>query len=361
MSVRTTGAAALIATGLMLTASGAQAQFRIEFNGYCERLQSQYLSALRQGGDGPSGATMVQMDSLSRQLAAAQVAAQRNNCNGGFIFGPPPSRACPAIRADINRLSRELSQLRGGNNFGLFGFYSPQQEAARLRDVLAESGCAVPDSYGGTRTLCVRICDGYYFPINAQANSTRFQTDAMACQSMYAEGGQAELFVQPGGADIQDATSIATGKRYGDLSNALLYREAYVPACATQLKTGIAALVSRYLALLPRKRAAIIAALKRPMPPVPKGRPPASEDPETLTNLDGRFRIAPVMAEAVPLVADAASKAVRMVGAAYYADLFNLEKVRQQQDLRPSISLIGSAAAAETPAVIQPGPAPAQP
>jgi hypothetical protein len=207
------------------------------------------------------------------------------------------------------------------------------------------------------------MCDGYYFPINAQANSSRFQADAMACQSMYAEGGQAELFVQPGGGDIENATSIATGKRYGDLPNALLYREAYVPACATQLKTGIAALVARYLALLPRKKAAMIAALKRPMPPVPQGRPPASEDPETLANLDGRFRIAPVMAEAAPLVADLAPKAVRMVGAAYYADLFDLAKVRQQQDLRPSISLIGSAAAAETPAVGQPaaGPATAQP
>jgi hypothetical protein len=358
VSARTTGAAALIVAGVMLTASGAQAQFRVEFNGYCERLQSQYLSALRQSGDGPSGASMVQMDSLSQQLAAAQVAAQRNNCNGGFFFGPPPSRACPAIRSDISRISRELSQLRGNNGFGFFGLYSPQQEAERLRDVLADSGCSVPDSYGGTRTLCVRICDGYYFPINAQANSTRFQTDAVACQSMYAEGGQAELFVQPGGGDIGNATSIATGKRYGDLPNALLYRETYVPACATQLQTGIAALVSRYLALVPKKKVALVAALKRPVPPVPQARPPAAEDPETLANLEGHFRIAPVMAEAAPLVAEVAPKTVRMVGAAYYADLFDLAKVRQQQELRPSISLVGSAAAAEPP--VQPAPGPAQ-
>ena len=359
VSARTTGRAALIAAGLMLMASGAEAQFRMEFNGYCERLQSQYLSALRQSGDGPSGASLVQMDSLGRQLAAAPLAAQRNNCNGGFFFGGRQSPACPAIRADIARISREISQFRGSNGYGFFGLYSPQQEVARLRDVLAESGCSVPNGYGGTRTLCVRACDGYYFPINAQANSSRFQTDAIACQSMYAEGGQAELFVQPGGAEIENATSITTGRRYGDLPNALLYRDTYVQACATQLKTGIAALVSRYLALLPRKKAAMIAAFKRPLPPVPQGRPPASEDPETLANLDGRFVIAPVVAEAARLVAEVPPKAVRMVGAAYYAELFDLAKVRREQGLRPSISLIGSAAAAETPPVQQPAPAPA--
>lgn len=347
MSARATiAAAALLAAGLALAAPPAHAQFRMEFNGYCDRLQAQYLSAVRQAGTGPSGAAMVQMDALSQRLAQAQVAAQQNNCNGGFIFGPAPNRICPAIRADIARMSRELSQLRGNAGFGFFSFGSPQAEADRLRGMLTDGGCTVPDSYAGTRTLCVRICDGYYFPINAMANATRYQVDAIACQSMYG-AGEAELYVQTPGAEIEDAVSLASGRRYGDLPNALMYRETYVPACAVQLKTGIAALVSRYLALVPKKKAAVVAALRRPLPPVPMARRSASEDPETLANLAGGFRIAPVVAEASRLVADAPPASVRMVGAAYYAELFDLAKIRREQELRPSISLIGSAAAAE--------------
>jgi hypothetical protein len=346
-------AAALAA--LFATAPGAEAQFRMEFS-YCDRLQSQYLSAAQQASGGGGGQRMLQIDQLSRQLAAAQIAAQRNNCGGGafFFMGPAAGRACPAINAEIYRLSRQLSQLRGPS-YGLFG-YSPEQEAMRLRDVLAESGCGVPMATG-TRALCVRLCDGYYFPIDAQANSTRFQTDAVACQSMYAEGGQAELFVQPSGADIADATSLVSGRRYGDLPTALHYRDTYEPACAAQLKTGIAALVARYRALLPtRNRPAAVSQIRR-FVPVPQARPPASEDPETLANAAGGFRIEPVTPGSAAVVADAAPRTVRMVGAAYYAELFDLAKVRQQQALRPSLSLIGSAVAAEAPAAASPQPA----
>lgn len=355
---RMTGAGWIAAVLVALCAAvpEAEAQFRMEFS-YCDRLQSQYLSAAQQANSGAGGQRMLQIDQLSRQLAAAQMAAQRNNCGGGafFFLGPPPGRACPAINGEIYRLSRQLSQLRGPS-YGLFG-YSPEQEAMRLRDVLAESGCEVPA--GGFRALCVRACDGYYFPIDAQANSSRFQTDAVACQSMYAEDGQAELFVQPSGADIADATSLTSGKRYGDLPNAFLYRDSYVPACAIQLKTGIAALVARYRSLLPTRNRPAAVSLMRRLVPVPQARPPASEDPETLANAAGGFRIEPVAPGSAAVVADAAPRTVRMVGAAYYAELFDLAKVRQQQALRPSLSLIGSATAAEAPAttLVTPGPA----
>ncbi len=331
------GFAALVAAG-----PTARAQYRLQFS-YCDRLQAQYLGALQQAGSaGVSGRQMVQMDQIRTQLAQAQLAARRYGCTGGFLFfGPRASPQCPAIMSQVNQLSRQLSQLRG-NNFFFFGT-SPEAEVARLRDALANNGCGVPVA-GGTRTLCVRVCDGYYFPIEFNAASSRFDTDAAACQSMYAQDGQAELFVQPNNDDVANATSLS-GQRYGDQPYAFAYRQSYAPSCAAELHTGLSALAQRYFSALPQRRK--VAAVPRKPPPMPQVRRPFSEDPETLANAAGHFTVKPVAAAVA--VADAPVKPVRMVGPAYYADMFDLSKVRQKQELlRPSFSIVGPAAAAES-------------
>ncbi len=346
------GFAALVATEPV-----AHAQYRLQFN-YCDRLQAQYLGALqRVGGAGMSGQQMVQISQLSQQLAQAQLDARRYNCTGGFLFfGPRPSPQCPAIMGQVNRLSRQLSQLRG-NDFYFFGT-SPEAEVARLRDALASNGCGVPVA-GGTRTLCVRLCDGYYFPIEFDASSSRFDTDAAACQSMYAQDGQAELFVQANNDDVANATSLS-GQRYADQPYAFFYRQNYVPACTAQLHAGMSALARRYFALLPSRRK--IAALPRKPVPSPQMRRPYLEDPETLANAAGRFTVKPVAP--VVALADAPAKHVRMVGPAYYADMFDLSKVRKKQEsLRSTFSIVTPAAAEEKanaePAVVTPAADPA--
>ncbi len=342
--LRLTGLMAATLAALVATGPVAEAQYRLEFS-YCDRVQAEYLGALqRAGSTGVSGKQMVQMDQIGRQLAQAQQAAQRYGCNGGgfLFFGPRPSPQCPAIMAQVNRLSRQLSQLRGTNDFFSFFGNSPQAEVARLRDELATNGCGVPTA-GGTRTLCVRTCDGYYFPIEFSAPSSRFDTDAAACQSMYAADGQAELFVQSNSDEVANATSLS-GQRYGDQPYAFAYRQAYAPACAAQLHVGLSALAKRYLSLVPPRRKIAAAPLKPP--PIPQLRRPFTEDPETVANAAGHFTVKPV-APAVAL-ADAPAKHVRMVGPAYYADMFDMSKERRKQEaLRPSFSIVGPAAAAE--------------
>jgi hypothetical protein len=344
--LRLTGLIAATFAALVATGPVAEAQYRLEFN-YCDRLQAQYLGALRQAGNaGMTGRQMVQMDQIGRQLAQAQQAAQRYGCNGGgfLFFGPRPSPQCPAILAQVNRLSRQLAQMRGNNDFFFFGS-SPQAEAARLRDALTNNGCDIPTA-GGTRTLCVRTCDGYYFPIEFNASSSRFETDAAACQSMYAADGQAELFVQANSDDVANASSLATGQRYGDQPYAFAYRQAYAPACAAQLHVGLSALKQRYLSLLPPRRKVALAP-RKPLP-IPQLRRPFTEDPETLANAAGHFTVKPVAPAVAVAVADAPAKSVRMVGPSYYADMFDLSKERRKQEaLRPSFSIIGPAAAAE--------------
>lgn len=86
-----------------------------------------------------------------------------------------------------------------------------------------------PKVAGTYRTMCVRLCDGYYFPISFSATRDRLARDAKTCESSC--GGQARLFVYRNpGADVEDMVDLR-GQPYQQLSTAFLYRTEYVPAC----------------------------------------------------------------------------------------------------------------------------------
>lgn len=80
------------------------------------------------------------------------------------------------------------------------------------------------------RTVCVRLCDGYYFPISNSSSRNRFHSDAEQCQSRCR--GDVQLYYMPRGAsDISQARDIS-GKPYKRLDTAFLYRKKYVANCA---------------------------------------------------------------------------------------------------------------------------------
>ena len=86
----------------------------------------------------------------------------------------------------------------------------------------------VPD--GGTyRTLCVRMCDGFYFPISYTTSSAAFARDAEACTA--ACGGDARLFYYPNpGGDIEDMVDLM-GRVYASYPTAFRYRKTLVKGC----------------------------------------------------------------------------------------------------------------------------------
>jgi hypothetical protein len=81
----------------------------------------------------------------------------------------------------------------------------------------------------GYRTMCVRLCDGYYWPISFSATSSGLRGDAARCENSC--GTPARMFYQrsPGG-DAKYMVDLS-GKRYADLENAFRYREEYVENC----------------------------------------------------------------------------------------------------------------------------------
>jgi hypothetical protein len=91
-----------------------------------------------------------------------------------------------------------------------------------------DDGSAHKDSKGAYRTVCVRTCDGFFWPVSFQAKRSQFQKDARACQSSC--GGEATLFHYPNQGEIADAVDNA-GRPYGRLPAAFLYRKKLVAGC----------------------------------------------------------------------------------------------------------------------------------
>jgi hypothetical protein len=81
------------------------------------------------------------------------------------------------------------------------------------------------------RTLCVRLCDGYYFPVSFSTLPNHFERDAQACQSHCA--AKAELFYHqnPGGA-VEQMVSFGTQQPYTSLKTAFRYRKEFVNGCS---------------------------------------------------------------------------------------------------------------------------------
>ena len=84
-------------------------------------------------------------------------------------------------------------------------------------------------SYGRYRTLCVRSCDGYYWPVSFSTTRSGIARDANQCESSCQ--APAKLFYHRNpGADVQHMVDLQ-GKPYVQMENAFRYREEYVPNC----------------------------------------------------------------------------------------------------------------------------------
>ena len=84
--------------------------------------------------------------------------------------------------------------------------------------------------FGGSyRTVCVRLCDGYYWPLSRSVSRDRFAEDARRCQSSCA--GEAKLFYQHRSATDPASLIDLEGRSYDKLKNAFLYRRTLVNGC----------------------------------------------------------------------------------------------------------------------------------
>ena len=164
------------------------------------RLRSQ-IAGLERGGTDNGG-----------QRRALIIALAQNNC------GPQYTAAVQAAR-------RAAEPAKPKNFFeAIFGTQQPQsEETSPDLDLMP---LETPKTYS-SRTVCVRTCDGYFFPMASATNSSRYAQDEQLCKRL-CPGSDAQLFTYSG--DIKSAVSIS-GQSYMSLPNALRYRKELVPSC----------------------------------------------------------------------------------------------------------------------------------
>jgi len=121
---------------------------------------------------------------------------------------------------------RTAARAPGGFFDQLFNRDSGEAEPAPSGDL------ANPEAQSGSfRTVCVRTCDGYYFPVSYATSSGRFGQDEKTCQRMCPAAEVMLFSYRTSGEDITQATSI-NGQPYTALPNALKYRTEFNPSCS---------------------------------------------------------------------------------------------------------------------------------
>ena len=91
---------------------------------------------------------------------------------------------------------------------------------------------APASAHGGQsyQTMCVRTCDGYYWPLRYPAHRGDFKDDGASCQSEC--GSDARLYIRSGpGEDAQSMRDL-DGNSYGASATAFAYRKGLVNGCA---------------------------------------------------------------------------------------------------------------------------------
>ncbi|MUZ72114.1 DUF2865 domain-containing protein [Agrobacterium vitis] len=86
----------------------------------------------------------------------------------------------------------------------------------------SSDGLMLPSGQGGYRTLCVRTCDGGFFPISPSTPARDFGRDAETCNRL-CPGTEAELYYSRLTDEAKDMVSTVTGQPYRDMPNAFAY------------------------------------------------------------------------------------------------------------------------------------------
>lgn len=178
---------------------------------------------------------------------------------------------------------------------------------------------------GSYRTLCVRTCDGYFFPISFGASQGRLKTDANVCKAL-CPAAETRLYYHhnPGQEAEQAIAADGSGEPLTRLANAFRYRTEVVQGC-TCGKPDLRLLPPGAGGLKGTRDA--LRSLEADELPLPRVRPAADADPETQAVMVSGLVVEPLSPiPATEAIADAsadqpaAPPKVRIVGPRYFSD-----------------------------------------
>jgi hypothetical protein len=234
-------------------------------SGICLQLEQRLAQESQRGAVGRDALPRIdaELRAAERQARVAANQLERYDCFEQFLFQRTlrRTRQCidfnrqqEAARRQIAELDAQRQQIAAGSgrshqddiirelarhNCGS----AYQQEASRRGNPFSslwqdeDSGPRGDgNSFGSLpfatyRTLCVRLCDGYYFPVSFSTLPNHFSRDADVCEQRCAAPAELYYHQNPGG-EVEQMVSAKTQQPYTALRSAFRYRKEYVNGCS---------------------------------------------------------------------------------------------------------------------------------
>jgi len=239
----------------------------------CQRLEGQLAAIDRSQGGGDVGKVeqIRRYEEAARrqqtELERVQARARDQGCESSGFFSlfngrsaqcGPVNTQIQQMRQNLDQITANLERLRTGSAGGM---EDPQRRSVILALAqnncgpqyanMARSGNFLSNLFGGGggspaenngldpnapqsgtyRTVCVRSCDGAYFPISFATVPSRFADDERTCKNL-CPNAQATLYTYHNpGEDISQAVSI-NGQPYSQSPNAFRFRTQYDKTCS---------------------------------------------------------------------------------------------------------------------------------
>ena len=150
------------------------------------------------------------------------------------------------------------------------------------------------------RTLCVRLCDGFYFPVSFSTLPSHFPQDAEVCQAKCAAPTELYYHPNPGGS-VDHAVALKSQEPYTRLKVAFRYRKEFVNGCSCKEAEFVPAVAGG------EKKADGGASVGTPVAPMRAG---PGRKAEALPNADTANITTGSTAKAAPTVPPAAAPAI---------------------------------------------------
>ncbi len=227
----------------------------------CQRYRAE-LAALDRGGGGQVSAAaerqrieIARMDNYFHSIGCGQ-----RGMFGGLFGGNEPAE-CGAIAQRLRQMQANyaslMAQNREGGNVearrrqlriavdqtcnaehpafsGARGFFESIFGAPKGRQPLDPErlpedpeALEADRSLGGRRLVCVRSCDGYFFPLS---NGSRENADTM-CQAL-CPGAETTAFAMPGSDDALERAISLRGTPYTSTPNAFKFQQSFNESCS---------------------------------------------------------------------------------------------------------------------------------
>jgi hypothetical protein len=242
-----------------------------QVNPICPRLEAQLATIDRGGSTDPAKDEQIRryQDAAAKQQAELDrvtLQAKRMGCESSGFFSlfngqsqqcSPVNNQITQMRANLDQINTSLERLRSGG----FGGIDRENQRRSVLTALAQNSCGPqyanaargPGNFfdalfnpngnlppppadmgapsGTYRTVCVRSCDGAYFPISFATVPGRFADDEKTCRAL-CPATEANLYsYRNPGEDMNAAVSTA-GQPYTSLANAFKFRTEFNPTCS---------------------------------------------------------------------------------------------------------------------------------